>query len=82
MTIILAIISFITSPIGKWIAGAGVILIIIGGIYVKGRQDGKLSYQVKVQREITAAINRGDEGRADALKQLDAGGVPDGWFRD
>lgn len=77
-----AILAFVLSPIGRWVAGASIIVLLLGGIYVKGRQDGKLSYQAKVQREITAAINRGDEGRADALKQLDADGVPDGWFRD
>ncbi len=74
--------TFLKSPVGRWIAGAGIILIIIGGIYVKGRHDGKLSYQAKVQREIAQAIQTGDAGRAEALKKLDAQGVPDGWFRD
>lgn len=55
---------------------------LIGGVYAKGRHDGKLSYKAKIEREIADAINKGEAGRADALKQLDAGGVPDGWFRD
>lgn len=76
------IISFFLSPIGRWVAGATAIILIIGGIYVKGRHDGKLSYQAKIQREIAAAIQTGDQGRADTLKRLDAGGLPDGWFRD
>lgn len=76
------IISFFLSPIGRWVAGATAIILIIGGIYVKGRHDGKLSYQAKVQREIAQAIQTGDAGRADTLKRLDAGGLPDGWFRD
>lgn len=82
MTILVIIWEFLKSPVGRWIAGAGIILIIIGGIYVKGRHDGKLSYQAKVQREIAEAIQKGENGRASALKQLDSSGVPDGWFRD
>ena len=74
--------TFLKSPVGRWIAGAVAIVLIIGGIYVKGRHDGKLSYQAKVQREIAQAIQTGDAGRADTLKRLDAGGLPDGWFRD
>lgn len=62
--------------------GGAVIITLLGGIYVKGRHDGKLSYQAKVQREIDAAISKGDSGRAEALKKLDADGIPAGWFRD
>ncbi len=77
-----AILAFFLSPVGRYIMGALAIVTIIGGIYVKGRHDGKLSYQAKVQREIAEAIQSGEAGRADALKKLDAKGIPDGWFRD
>lgn len=77
-----AILAFILSPIGRWVGGALVIITLLGGIYAKGRHDGKLSYKAKIEREIAAAIDKGDAGRADTLKQLDAGGLPDGWFRD
>lgn len=77
-----AILAFVFSPIGRWLVGAAVIVTLIGGIYAKGRHDGKLSYKAKIEREIAQAIQKGDAGRADTLKQLDAGGLPDGWFRD
>jgi len=77
-----AIIAFILSPIGRYVAGAAIILTMFGGTYVKGRFDGKYAYKAKIEREIADAVKKGDDGRASALKQLDSSGVPDGWFRD
>ena len=77
-----AIIAFVVSPIGRWIVGSLSILVLIGGIYTKGRLDGRASYKAKIERQINEAVQKGDNGRADALKQLDAGSVSDGWFRD
>jgi len=77
-----AILAFVLSPIGRWIAGAGMLILLAGGIYAKGRYDGRSSYKAKIERQINEAIEKGDNGRADALKQLDDGSVPNGWFRD
>ncbi len=82
MPIIIAIWSFMTSPIGRWVVGVVSMLAIVGGIYTKGRLDGRASYKAKIERQINEAIQKGDNGRADALKKLDDGSAPDGWFRD
>ncbi len=73
---------FITSPIGRAIILIAVVLIGDLGIYAKGRIDGKASYKAKIERQINEAVQKGDDGRADALRKLNDGGVPDGWFRD
>lgn len=77
-----AILAAIVSPIGRWIAGAVVVIGILAGIYAKGRIDGRSSYKAKIERQINDAVQQGDTGRADALKKLDEGTVSDGWFRD
>lgn len=77
-----AILGLILSPIGRWLTGAVAVLAIISGIYIKGRHDGKVSYKAKIERQINEAIQQGDNGRVEALKKLDDGSTPDGWFRD
>lgn len=79
---LIAIWSFISSPIGRWLIGAVAMLAVIGGLYTKGRIDGRASYKAKIERQINDAIKKGDNGRADALKNLDDGNAPDSWFRD
>jgi hypothetical protein len=77
-----AIVLWFLGPIGRWVAIGLAVLVSIGGIYTKGRIDGRASYKAKVERQINDAIAKGDKGRADALRKLDADGVPDNWFRD
>ena len=77
-----AIILWFLGPIGRWVGIGAVILAALGGLYVKGRIDGRNSYKAKVERQINDAIKKGDAGRADALRKLDDGSVPDNWFRD
>lgn len=77
-----AILGLVLSPVGRWVSGFIAVLAIISGIYIKGRSDGKQSYKAKIERQINEAIEKGDNGRADALRKLDDGSVPDGWFRD
>ena len=55
-----AILAFVFSPIGRWIAGVGVVLLMLTGIYVKGRFDGRASYKAKIERQINQAIEKGD----------------------
>lgn len=74
--------AFFLSPIGRWLAGILAVLVLLGGIYTKGRIDGRASYKAKIERQINEAIQKGDNGRADALRKLDDGSVSDNWFRD
>ncbi len=78
----MAIVSFIFSPIGRYVViGIGT-LAIVGGIYAKGRIDGKASYKAKIERQIKDAIEKGTDARSNSLRELDAGRVPNDWFRD
>lgn len=78
----MAIIAFFTSPLGRWIGAGLAVLLVVGSAYTKGRVDGRASYKAKVERQIRDAVETGNTGRADALRKLDADGVPDNWFRD
>ena len=44
-------IAFLFSPIGRWIAGIGAILLILGGLYVKIRLDAENRVEAKGNRE-------------------------------
>ena len=77
-----AILALFASPLARYAALALGIMAALGGIYTKGRLDGRASYKAKVERQIHDAITTGDQGRADALRRLDAGGLSDSWFRD
>ena len=59
------ILAFFLSPIGRWIGIGAIILAATGGIYLKGRSDGKATYQAKLTREINKAIATGDHARTD-----------------
>ena len=77
-----AILLWFLGPIGRWVGIALIAVLSLGGIYEKGRFDQRAYDKAKLQKEISSAIEKGDNGRADALKQFDAGRMPDGWFRD
>lgn len=62
---------FSFSPI-TWAIVASVVVGSYGAVYVKGRFDGKASYQAKLTREINKAIEKGDRARTEALKKFDA----------
>jgi len=44
-------IAFLFSPIGRWMAGIGAILLILGGFYVKVRLDAESRVEAKGNRE-------------------------------
>ena len=78
------IIAFFLSPIGRYVAIGLVAVTAIGGIYVKGRSDGKASYQAALSRQAAKAIAKGNSAEADALKKFDLEkDIPDdGFARD
>lgn len=79
-----AVVAFIFSPIGRWVAGVAVVLALLGGVYTKGRLDGRTSYKAKIEREIRDAIQKGDAARERALRDFDAApddSLPDDGFR-
>jgi hypothetical protein len=78
-----AIIAFVLSPLGRWIAVAGVSALLILGSYTKGRFDGRAAYKSKIEREIADAITKGNGAKADALREFDASpdSLPNDGFR-
>lgn len=64
--------------------GIGFSLVILfgTGAYIKGRVDGKASYRLAIEREISDAVKRGQKGRADALRKFDNGRLHNDWFLD
>jgi hypothetical protein len=77
------ILSFLLSPIGRYVGIAALALTFVSGVYVKGRFDGKAAYQAKLTREINAAIEKGDRARSEALRKFDANkDFSDGFERD
>jgi hypothetical protein len=81
---IASVIAFVLSPVGRWVAIGGIVMVAVSGIYLKGRSDGKASYQAKLTREINKSIAKGDAARTDALKKFDANKEieDDGFARD
>lgn len=66
----MAILSLILSPVGRWVAGALVVMALLGGIYGKGYSDGKAVVQAKWDAAVLAAIERGKNARTDAEREV------------
>jgi hypothetical protein len=64
--------AFLLGPIGRWLLVGFAAVSAIGGIYIKGRVDGKASYQAALTRQLNAAIAKGRGAEAEALKKFDA----------
>lgn len=81
---IAGILAFFISPIGRLIGLGVVLLSLIGGVYFKGRLDGKAAYQASLNRQIEKTIAAGNKAGADALRKFDAQkDLPDdGFARD
>ena len=67
-----AILLWFLGPIGRYV-GIGIVAVsLIGGVYAKGRYDGKTAYRAKLEREIKTAISKGDAAREQALRKFDS----------
>lgn len=78
----MAVVGFFLGPVGRWVGIVAVVAMAIAGIYGKGRVDGAASYKAKIERQIKDAVEKGTDARDNSLRELDAGRVPDAWFRD
>lgn len=78
----MTILAFFLSPIGRYLAIGIAALAIVGGAYTKGRIDGRAGYKAQIQGEINATIKDGTDARQRAADELNAGRVPERWFRD
>lgn len=67
-----AILLWFLSPLGKIIGIVTICALAFGGVYTKGRVDGKSAYQAKLTRQLNAAIKKGNDAEAKALKKFDS----------
>lgn len=79
----MTMLAFFLGPIGRYVAGGIILLLALGGLYGKGRYDGRTAYKAKIEREIKNAVSKGDAARERALRDFDAApdSVPDDGFR-
>lgn len=58
------ILTFLFSPIGRWVAGVGAILLILGALYVKIRLDAERQIEARGTRDTLTrtqdAVRAGD----------------------
>ena len=66
------ILAWLVGPIGRYVLIAAAVTAMLGGLYVKGRVDGKTAYQAKLTRQMNKAIAKGNQAEADALKKFDS----------
>lgn len=71
------LIRFATSPLGRYIVALVALLVIIAGIYLKGRGDGKDSALTGVQKQNDKAIKEADEAARTVDDCYQSGGVWD-----
>lgn len=73
MSVILSLVSFVFSPIGKWVSIGLVIAAAVGGIYGKGYYDSHEAYKAKMERQAADAVTKADAARSAAQKKFDEG---------
>lgn len=59
--------ALLTSPVVKWLAGALLIVAILGGVYFKGRHDEKAVMQAAIAKANAAADRRAEALSTDLL---------------
>ncbi len=74
--------AFFLSPLGRYIGIGLLALLVVGGWGEKRYWDGRAAYKAKIEKEIDRAKQTGDAARERALRDFDARGLPDSWFRD
>jgi hypothetical protein len=85
MGTLLSIVSFLTSPLGRWVGGALLVAVLAGGIYWKGDSNGYARAMAKVERQQQRAIKLASKAREQLEKACERDSdacVPEDWFRD
>lgn len=73
--------ALLLSPLGRWLAAAGVALALLSGLYLKGRSDGYASCKADWQAAERRAVEDGRASR-DAGERDAASGLRDDFDRD
>lgn len=74
----LVAIKWLASPIGRYVLIALLAAGAVGGLYVKGRSDGRAACIAEGERDVLDTIERADDARAAA----DRRNADDGRLRD
>lgn len=74
MSAILSLVSFFTSPLGRWIGAGAIVAVLLGGTYIKGDLHGAARVQAKWDSAIAADVQRGNDARAAAEREIPAVG--------
>jgi hypothetical protein len=67
--------SFILSPLYRWLAAAGAALVFLASIYAKGRKDASDKASLKSLRENQDAITKANNARNKSAAESDRGGL-------
>lgn len=79
------VVAFLLNPLGRVLAAALVLVIVLGGIYYKIRSDGVQAERNRIERENRNAIDKARAARDAARDDYDrdpSRGVPDNQLRD
>jgi hypothetical protein len=80
MTALLAIVSFFTSPVGRFVGYGLAIIAVVGGIWLHGEHHGAKRIQAKWDQAVEASIERGEAARRDAERDTPADGMSNDRF--
>jgi len=61
------VVALLLTPLARWIFGALAVLAVLGGIYAKGRHDGRAACESRVAAAVAAEQLRQNAVRAKAL---------------
>lgn len=75
-------IPWLTEKLRQVLLIAGISIAASTIAYTWGVYDEHAQYKAKIERQKDEAVATGDQGRADALRKLDADKLPDDWWRD
>ena len=70
--------TLLAGPMGRAGAMIVAVLALLGGIYLKGRMEGRAACLAEGERDVLETISRADDARADAdRRNIDAGRLRD-----
>jgi len=70
--------TLLASPLGRAAALLAAVLALAGGIYLKGRMEGRAACLAEGERDVLDTISRAERARLDAdRRNLDAGRLRD-----
>lgn len=73
-----ALLGLLASPIGRYLLVAFLAAVAVGGVYLKGRSEGRAACIAEGEKDVLRTIERADDARAAA----DRRNADDGRLRD